>query len=112
MSWFVINPNQKETKTMSTTTCEFSTISSLDLDNVTGGVNWGEVGRRAVSWGATGATAGAVGGAVVGGVAGAGAGGVGAIPGAVAGAGIGSRVGRVAGAVAGAGTAIYDTWGQ
>ena len=111
MSWFVINPNQKETKTMNTTT-EFSTISSLDLDNVTGGVNWGEVGRRAVSWGGVGAAAGGVGGAVVGGVAGAGAGGVGAIPGAVAGARVGSTLGRVGGAIAGAGTAIYDTWNQ
>ena len=98
--------------TTTTTSCDFDTLSTLDLDNVTGGVNWGEVGRRAVSWGGVGATGGAVAGAVVGGVAGAGAGGVGAIPGAVGGARVGSMIGRVGGAVAGAGSAIYDTWNQ
>lgn len=98
--------------TTTTNSSDFSTLSTLDLDNVTGGVNWGEVGRRAVSWGAAGATGGAVAGAVVGGVAGAGAGGVGAVPGAVGGARVGSVIGRVGGAVAGAGSAIYQTWNQ
>ena len=97
---------------MSTPNTELLSISSLDLDSVTGGVNWGEVGRRAVTWGGVGATGGAVVGGVAGGVAGATAGGVGAVPGAVAGARVGSTIGRVGGAIAGAGSAIYDTWNQ
>ncbi len=98
-----------------TTTTSTELLLSLDLtdlDGVTGGVNWSEVGRRAVTWGGSGATGGAVVGGVAGGVAGAGAGGVGAIPGAAAGARVGSVIGRVGGAIAGAGSAIYQTWNQ
>jgi len=97
---------------MTNPTTELLSLSSIDLDTVTGGVNWGEVGTRALTWGGAGATAGAVGGAVVGGVAGSAAGGVGAIPGAIGGARVGSAIGRVGGAIAGAGSAIYDTWNQ
>ena len=98
---------------MMNTSNELSSISSIDLDTVCGGVDWNEVGRRAVTWGGVGATGGAVAGGVAGGVAGAVAtGGPGVVPGAVAGARVGSMVGRVGGAVAGAGTAIYDTWNK
>ncbi|CAN5826118.1 hypothetical protein BH11MYX3_BH11MYX3_46760 [soil metagenome] len=95
-----------------TTNTALLSISLTDLDGVTGGVNWSEVGRRAVSWGGVGATGGAVVGGVAGGVAGATAGGVGAVPGAVAGARVGSTIGRIGGAIAGAGSAVYDTWNQ
>ena len=98
---------------MMNTSSELLSISSIELDAVTGGVDWGEVGRRAVTWGGVGATGGAVVGGVAGGVAGAVAtGGPGVVPGAVAGGRVGSLVGRVGGAVAGAGTAIYDTWNK
>ncbi len=92
---------------------ELLSISSADLDTVSGGADWNEVGRRAVTWGGVGATGGAVVGGVAGGVAGAVAtGGPGVVPGAVAGARVGSTVGRVGGAVAGAATAVYDTWNK
>jgi hypothetical protein len=84
--------------TMQTTT--FETINFDQLNDVTGGIDWGEVGRA----GAGGAVIGGVGGAAGGAAAGALAGGVGAGPGALA--------GGVAGFVGGGITGAANNFGQ
>jgi hypothetical protein len=91
------NRNQRFTHTqgihMHNTTVTFDTINFDQLSDVTGGINWGEVGRAS----AGGAVGGALGGAAGGAATGALAGGVGALPG----AGIGALGGGIAGAVGG-----------
>jgi hypothetical protein len=79
----------KEQPQMNTTT--FETINFDQLADVTGGINWGELGRAT----AGGAAAGAVGGAAGGAITGSFAGGVGALPG----AGIGALAGGAGGAI-------------
>jgi len=72
----------------------FDTISADHLSDVTGGFDWGQLGRATAGGAVTGAAGGAVGGAITGAFAG----GVGALPG----AGIGALAGGAGGAVTGA----------
>jgi hypothetical protein len=85
---------------MQTQTAAFETIQFDQLNDVTGGINWGELGRATAGGAATGAAGGAVGGAITGSFAG----GVGALPG----AGIGALAGGAGGAV----TAAGNNFGQ
>jgi hypothetical protein len=85
------NSYQEESqKTMNTATM-FESINIDQLNDVTGGFDWGQFGRATGG----GAVAGAAGGAVAGAITGSAAGGVGALPG----AGIGAAAGGVGGAV-------------
>jgi hypothetical protein len=83
---------------MQTTT--FESISFVQLSDVTGGIDWGQLGRAAGGGALTGAAGGAAGGAVAGSFAG----GVGALPG----AGIGALAGGAGGAISGG----FNNFGQ
>lgn len=89
-----------------------SALLSIDLDqldNVTGGFDFGRMVDNGNRYGTAGAVVGSGVGAGVGAVVGAPAGGVGALPGAAIGAGVGGAVGGTAGWVGGAAT---DAWNQ
>ena len=76
------------------TVTTFETINTDALHDITGGFDWGQLGRATGGGAVTGAAGGAVGGAITGSFAG----GVGALPG----AGIGALAGGAGGAVTGA----------
>jgi hypothetical protein len=96
---FVRYQQAQRTNAMNATTT-FPTLAFDQLDDVTGGINWGELGRATAGGAVGGAAAGAVGGAITGSFAG----GVGALPG----AGVGALAGGAGGAITGG----FNNFGQ
>ena len=113
---------QPRRSTMSNTqVLPFPALDRDVLDQVSGGVNWGQAFESAKTGAEVVGGAGAAVGAVAGGAIGAGAGavavpGIGAVPGWVAGgaagAGIGAAFGGAVGYAGGLAKGIYDTWGK
>ncbi|MBK9031245.1 MAG: bacteriocin [Myxococcales bacterium] len=85
----------------------FTSIDLDSLDAVTGGLDWGQLGRATVGGAVTGAAGGAATGAVAGALSTAPVAGVGGLPGWA----IGGIAGGAGGAVAGAANNLGQQWG-
>jgi hypothetical protein len=121
MAAAIVVVSQQPRRFSMTNALPFTSLDHDVLDQVSGGVDWGQAFNSAKTGAEVVGGAGAAVGAVAGGAIGAGAGavavpGIGAVPGWVAGgaagAGIGAAFGGAVGYAGGLAKGIYDTWGK